>query len=61
MKSDRRMFIECSVMLAICITFIGVWGFCIMRQVSQSKPMTQEEIQEDAAASYQLDREDYSP
>jgi hypothetical protein len=55
------MFIECGIMLAIFITFLGVWGFCIIRAVSQSKPMTQEEMQEAAATDYQLDREDYSP
>ena len=63
MKSDRRMFIECSIMLAICITFIGIWGFCIIYRAPQSKPMTQEEMQE-AVESYTPEKEyslEYDP
>ena len=43
MKSDRRMFVECGIMLAICITFIGVWGFCIIRQATHPEPITVEQ------------------
>jgi hypothetical protein len=46
-KSDRRMFIECSIMLAICVAIVGIWAFCIIRKVSQSEPtlpITQEGV-----------------
>lgn len=58
MKDKHQKWFGRAGCLIMALLIGGYLGFCIMTPYS---PMTDEERSQDAAASYQLDREDYSP